>query len=60
MSDTQPPSQTPSEPEEPGTGIQPVHKHDIKPADRAEVVGKCLKPATGANKVIEVLVDIAG
>ena len=51
---------TTSEQEEMRTGDQPVHKHAITSEDRAVVVGKCLKPATAANEVIEVLVDIAG
>ncbi len=41
------------------TGDESSHKHTID-IDRAIVVGKCLTPATGANQVIDILVDIAG
>ena len=39
---------------------QTAHKHTVPDADRAVVVGKCLKATTAANEEIEVLVDIAG
>ncbi len=42
------------------TSSQPVHNHGIDSESRAVVVGKCLTKASGPNKVIEVLVDIAG
>ena len=46
--------------EAPSTGTQTTHKHAVPDADRAVVVGKCLKATTAANEEIEVLVDIAG
>ena len=42
------------------TSAQPTHQHGIGSESRAVVVGKSLNKATGANQVIEVLVDIAG
>lgn len=60
MSDTPTSDTTTSGQEEQRTENQPAHKHAISEAERAVVVGKCLKPATAPNKVIEVLVDIAG
>lgn len=58
--DTPQPSEGGTTPPEQSTGEQPAHKHSISSAERAVVVGKCLKGATGANQVIEILVDIAG
>ncbi len=46
--------------ETPSTGTQTTHKHAVSSADRAVVVGKCLKAVTATNEEIEVLVDIAG
>ena len=60
MSSAQPPEDNTDTTE---TGSAGTHKHPIDSADRAVVVGKCLTstPATNPeNKVIEVLVDIAG
>ena len=42
------------------TSSQPAHNHTIHSESRAVVVGKSLTKATGANQVIDVLVDIAG
>ncbi len=42
------------------TSSQLGHNHGIGSESRAVVVGKSLNKATGANQVIEVLVDIAG
>ena len=42
------------------TSSQTAHNHGIGSESRAVVVGKSLNKATGANQVIEVLVDIAG
>ena len=42
------------------TSSQAGHNHGIGSESRAVVVGKSLNKATGANQVIEVLVDIAG
>ena len=49
MSTTEPPAQE-----------QTGHTHEISAEERAVVVGKCVRNSTGANEVIEVLVDIAG
>ena len=42
------------------TSSQPTHNHTIDSEKRGVVVGKCLTKASGPNKVIQVLVDIAG
>ena len=42
------------------TSSQPTHNHAIDSEKRGVVVGKCLTKASGPNKVIKVLVDIAG
>ena len=42
------------------TSSQLGHNHGIGSESRAVVVGKSLNKATGANQVIDVLVDIAG
>ena len=42
------------------TSVQPTHIHAIHGEGRAVAVGKSLTKATGANQVIEALVDIAG
>ena len=42
------------------TSNQPTHNHAIHGESRAVVVGKSLTKASGANQVIDILVDIAG
>ncbi len=42
------------------TSSQAAHNHGIGSEDRAVVVGKSMTKASGANQIIDVLVDIAG
>ena len=60
MSTTEPPATPPAQKQTVSTNSVDAHTHEITAEERAVVVGKCVKRATAANEVVDVLVDIAG